>query len=121
MRSRFTAYATRRQPYLVSSWHSSTRPPGLTLEPSVRWTRLEILDTADGATPDEAYVEFLAHCRVDGAAQSLHERSRFLREQGRWRYVDGETPATLKRASAKVGRNAPCPCGSGKKAKHCCG
>jgi preprotein translocase subunit SecA len=33
----------------------------------------------------------------------------------------GATPATVKREGKKVGRNDPCPCGSGKKYKHCCG
>ncbi|MDR0668827.1 MAG: DnaJ domain-containing protein [Treponema sp.] len=30
-------------------------------------------------------------------------------------------PKTVHRAQPKVGRNDPCPCGSGKKYKHCCG
>ena len=35
---------------------------------------------------------------------------------------EGETKKKpAKRASTKVGRNAPCPCGSGKKFKKCCG
>ena len=28
---------------------------------------------------------------------------------------------TVRRATPKIGRNDPCPCGSGKKYKHCCG
>ena len=28
---------------------------------------------------------------------------------------------TVRRETPKVGRNDPCPCGSGKKYKHCCG
>jgi len=32
-----------------------------------------------------------------------------------------ETPATVRRTEKKVGRNEPCPCGSGKKYKKCCG
>ncbi|UCF57694.1 MAG: SEC-C domain-containing protein, partial [Deltaproteobacteria bacterium] len=34
---------------------------------------------------------------------------------------DGGKPATVKREGKKIGRNAPCPCGSGKKYKKCCG
>jgi len=30
-------------------------------------------------------------------------------------------PKTIKREAKKVGRNSPCPCGSGKKYKRCCG
>jgi preprotein translocase subunit SecA len=33
----------------------------------------------------------------------------------------GEKPETVKRDGKKIGRNAPCPCGSGKKYKKCCG
>jgi preprotein translocase subunit SecA len=29
--------------------------------------------------------------------------------------------ATVRRTAPKVGRNDPCPCGSGKKYKQCCG
>ena len=34
---------------------------------------------------------------------------------------DGGRPETVKREGKKIGRNAPCPCGSGKKYKKCCG
>lgn len=121
MRSRFSAYALRQTGYVEQSWHSSTRPENLTLEPGVQWTRLEVLGSANGDNPDEAFVEFMAYCKVNGSPQSLHELSRFLREDGEWRYVDGTTPKTLRKPVEKVGRNDPCPCGSGKKFKRCCG
>jgi SEC-C motif-containing protein len=35
-------------------------------------------------------VEFVARSRVAGKGQRLHERSRFVREDGRWWYVDGD-------------------------------
>jgi preprotein translocase subunit SecA len=34
---------------------------------------------------------------------------------------EGDRPAPVKREGKKVGRNDPCPCGSGKKYKKCCG
>jgi preprotein translocase subunit SecA len=34
---------------------------------------------------------------------------------------DISTPSTVRREGQKIGRNAPCPCGSGKKYKKCCG
>ncbi len=37
------------------------------------------------------------------------------------RGTDAERPTTVKRQGRKVGRNEPCPCGSGKKYKQCCG
>ena len=41
------------------------------------------------ASVDAGVVEFVARCRDNGRAQRLHETSRFVREQGRWYYVDG--------------------------------
>jgi preprotein translocase subunit SecA len=41
-----------------------------------------------------------------------------MQEQGE---RDGGTVTTVRRQGEKVGRNAPCPCGSGKKYKKCCG
>ena len=84
MRSRFTAYATGDIPYLLESWHESTRPAALDLEPGLHWIRLKILDSG------EDRVEFIATCRINGKAHKMHERSRFVREDGRWYYLDGE-------------------------------
>ena len=87
MRSRYTAFVRGDTAHLTASWHPSTRPRALRLEPGSVWTGLEILDRSGGAMFDaEGVVEFRAH-RRDGV---LHERSRFVREDGRWFYVDGE-------------------------------
>lgn len=91
MRSRYTAFARRDTAWLLASWHASTRPPRLDLEsdPAPKWIGLQI----KRHTPidaDHAEVEFLARCRVGGRAQRLHEVSRFVREDGRWLYVDGD-------------------------------
>jgi SEC-C motif-containing protein len=67
-------------------------------------------------------VRFAAQYRQDGVRLVHHERSTFRREDGQWVYVDGEVdPKSPPRQVAKVGRNDPCPCGSGKKYKKCCG
>ncbi len=44
--------------------------------------------TVTGA--ETAEVEFVARYRVDGRAVRMHERSRFVREDGRWFYVAGD-------------------------------
>lgn len=91
MRSRFSAFALGDVAYLLRSWHPRTRPPRLVLDPRQRWTRLEVLDTAQGGLLDHTgIVEFRAHYRQPGGSGTLHERSRFVREQGRWVYLDGE-------------------------------
>lgn len=90
MRSRYTAFAVGDPAYLLATWHPSTRPPSLELDPGVRWTGLEVLATSGGSLlMTEGVVEFRAHYVHRGAAGSQHERSRFRRQDGRWRYLDG--------------------------------
>ncbi|WP_417067401.1 YchJ family protein [Niveibacterium terrae] len=89
MRSRYSAFALNLPDYLLASWHPSTRPADLTEEgPAPRWIGLKVLAAASAG--DAASVEFVATCRVGGRAQRLHEKSRFVLEDGRWYYVDGE-------------------------------
>jgi SEC-C motif-containing protein len=91
MRSRYTAYVVGDVDHLVRTWHPRTRPAGLDLDPGLRWTGLEVLDTADGGPDDETGdVEFRARWRDHGAGGVLHERSTFARRGGRWTYVDGD-------------------------------
>ncbi len=90
MRSRYSAYVLQDQPYLLATWHPRTRPATLTFEPATRWLGLTV-KTARNTAPDQAEVEFVARYRVGGnSAVRIHERSRFVREDGRWLYVDGE-------------------------------
>jgi SEC-C motif-containing protein len=89
MRSRFTAYATGDVAYLLASWHPSTRPGHLEIDPAVHWTRLEIVGTTAGGLLDrEGTVAFRAHHERDGRAGVLAETSRFTRDAGRWVYLD---------------------------------
>lgn len=88
MRSRFSAFAAGDAAYLRQTWHPTTRPTHLVLDPEQRWVRLEILGTKDGGPFDsEGAVEFRAHYQEGAHSRSLHERSRFLREGGNWLYV----------------------------------
>ena len=89
MRSRYTAFVHERADYLRATWHASTRPDTLDFEPGARWLGLEVRDHRSTG-PDSAEVEFVARYRVGGRAVRLHERSRFVREAGRWYYVDGD-------------------------------
>ena len=89
MRSRYSAFVHAHAAYLLNTWHSSTRPESLTFEPDVKWLGLQVRShqiTSDNT----AEVEFVARYRVAGKAVRLHERSRFVREAGRWLYVDGD-------------------------------
>ncbi|GAA2022041.1 YchJ family protein [Agromyces tropicus] len=88
MRSRYTAFVVGAAPYLLATWHPSTRPDRLDLDPSIRWRSLEIVRTERGGPLDrEGLVEFAARYAADGERGVQRETSRFLRED-RWRYVD---------------------------------
>ncbi|TJY59320.1 hypothetical protein E4T66_13045 [Sinimarinibacterium sp. CAU 1509] len=92
MRSRYSAYALRLKLYLLASWHPSTRPAmdDLELDPTTKWLGLKIVDRTQ-TDEDHATVEFVARYRVGGSsAVRMQERSRFVREGGRWFYLDAE-------------------------------
>lgn len=94
MRSRYTAYVLGREAYLLATWHPSTRPAGLQLdaEPRPRWIGLTV-KRHEALDADHARVEFVARYKVNGRAFRLQENSRFVREGGRWFYVDGDIAA----------------------------
>ncbi|MDH4464519.1 MAG: YchJ family metal-binding protein [Acidovorax sp.] len=89
MRSRYTAFVLQRADYLQATWHASTRPAHLDFDPAAQWLGLAVRDHRSTGE-DRAEVEFVARYRVGGRAVRLHERSRFVREAGRWFYVDGD-------------------------------
>jgi SEC-C motif-containing protein len=90
MRSRYSAFAVGDAGYLLATWHATTRPAALELDDGVRWVGLDVLGTVGGSLFDvEGVVEFRAHHVRGRTRGSQHERSRFVREAGRWWYVDG--------------------------------
>jgi SEC-C motif-containing protein len=91
MRSRYTAYTLLREDYLLQTWHPSTRPAtlGLAQEEATKWLGLEV-KRHEQQDATRASVEFVARYKVNGRAHRLHEASNFVREEGRWFYVDGE-------------------------------
>lgn len=90
MRSRFTAFAIGDVDWLLASWHPSTRPRSLELDPGIRWLRLDVRGTSGGPFDREATVAYEAHWVADGQRGVLRELSRFRRDQG-WQYVDGDS------------------------------
>ena len=101
MRSRYTAYTLRDEPYLLATWHSSTRPAALhlardnatrdssTRDSSNKWIGLEVKRAASTGD-NNAIVEFVARFKTGGRAQRMHEVSRFVREDRRWYYVNAQ-------------------------------
>ena len=91
MRSRYVAYVLELEPYLLATWHPTTRPASLDFdkEEKTRWLGLTI-KRHEVQDEDHATVEFVARYKIGGRAYRLHETSRFLREDGRWFYIDGQ-------------------------------
>ncbi len=128
MRSRYSAFATGKVEHL----HNSLAPEALedyspqeteAWARNSQWKGLEIVATEGGGAGDETgTVEFIARYRMNNQEFAHQEVSRFRRVDGDWKYVDGYIPKPKQRiVENKVGRNDPCPCGSGKKYKKCCG
>nr|WP_314623900.1 YchJ family metal-binding protein [uncultured Noviherbaspirillum sp.] len=91
MRSRYSAYVLGLHDYLRATWHPRTRPAEQDLQgDDARWLGLEVRSAQEHG--DEATVEFIARYRLAGRGHRLHETSRFLREDGRWFYLDGSFP-----------------------------
>jgi SEC-C motif-containing protein len=87
MRSRYSAFVREDAAYLLGTWHASTGPPAVQFNPGQQWLLLRVIEAR--AEDDSATVEFMARSRVAGQSQVLQEVSRFVREDGRWYYVDG--------------------------------
>ena len=90
MRSRYTAFCQNDEDYLLASWHAKTRPQDLDLsdQRNVKWIGLKVLDHS--SQEDTATVEFIARFKINGKAEKIHELSRFVKEQGRWLYLEGD-------------------------------
>lgn len=143
MRSRYSAYVRGEIEYLKSTLAPESRKDFDTeatrkWSKEAKWKKLAILSTHKGTASDtKGTVEFCAYYAYDGQDLQLHEVSKFRKEkEGQWLFVDGDAhthpadenveeahakPETFVRTQAKVGRNDPCSCGSGKKFKKCCG
>ncbi len=129
MRSRYSAYARGEIPYLLESTHPDHRADQD--EDGIRdwslnsqWHGLEILAVEGGGEADaEGQIEFVAEYTHEGERRRHHERATFGRADGAWKLVRGEAvkPKPYVREEPRVGRNDPCPCGSGRKHKKCCG
>lgn len=128
MRSRYTAYATLNMAYLENTLHPKQRHDydAAGAEQWARessWEGLEIVSVAPGETANTGTVEFRASYSRKGEHLVHHEIAEFRRGDGRWYFFDGKLvgPGQFRRERPKTGRNEPCPCGSGRKYKKCCG
>ena len=128
MKARYVAYTTGDIDFIISSHDPETRE-NVSKEATEEWSRsahwlgIEIRSTVGGGPDDdEGVVEFVASFELEGKKINHHEKSYFKKINGNWFFVDGQVvPETFVRSAPKVGRNDPCPCGSGKKFKNCHG
>lgn len=118
MLSRYTAYCRNDSAYLQQTWHPDWLPQPFNPDTDIRWIGLKILTVEEAV--ENARVEFEAGLLVDGWVDFLHERSEFACINGVWLYTQGEMLSPSK-ARYQPAKNAPCPCGSGRKFKRCCG
>ena len=124
MRARFTAHVAHNFRFLHDTHRPTAGTPYVEEEgvPSMTWTKLVVHSHEIGRDQDQAFVDFSAYGTEEGVEKVLHEKAEFIRTGGAWLYNREARlgPAPYKSATPKVGRNDPCPCGSGKKFKHCC-
>ena len=130
MRARYTAHTRVDLDYIVRT-HDPERREEIDREATRQWADgadwlgLEVLRCeAGGADDATGTVEFVAHYRERGERRRHHELAMFRRDDGgNWLFVDARIPqqSTVRRTGPRVGRNDPCPCGSGRKYKKCCG
>lgn len=128
MRARYTAYAMGAIDYLYKTSGNKVRKEfdaenTRKWSESAEWTGIEFLvENGGGVDDQDATLEFIAHYSVNNAKFEHHERAEFIRKNGEWLFMDGKLfgPDPQRREQPKIGRNDPCPCGSGKKYKKCC-
>jgi SEC-C motif-containing protein len=128
MRSRYSAFVLGETAYLAETLSPELRAEFDQIEAEktakdTQWLGLEVRTvTGGGADDDHGTVEFVARFRINNQQRIHHELAEFTRETGRWVCSGGTMdPKAPPRRVVKAGRNDPCPCGSGKKYKKCCG
>ena len=129
MRARYTAHCLGRYQFLTDTTHPQFREDASADEIKewsslMTWEGLDIIETVEGGEQDSTgEVKFSAHYSVQNVPQELREDAFFRKEGDEWFYVEGNVYAKqpVRRETPKIGRNDPCPCGSGKKYKKCCG
>ncbi|MHB8845881.1 MAG: YchJ family protein [Nitrospirota bacterium] len=128
MRSRYSAYVVKELAWLKTSLHPDHRgdydeASSKAWADRAEWHGIEILGTEKGGPGDqEGTVEFSVSFTESGVRQEYRERSSFAKAGETWYFTSGKVlPPRPVQTGPKTGRNDPCPCGSGKKFKKCCG
>lgn len=128
LRARYTAHVVCEVPYIISTVHpdhAEQHDENVIRKwaSESQWDGLEIIKTEKGeAADDVGFVEFIARYREKQKKHEHHEIAKFTKKDGKWYFYDSDIPfKQVVNDGPKTGRNDPCPCGSGKKFKKCCG
>lgn len=127
MRARYTAYTMADTEFIFNTTHTDHRDgydhaSTKAWAQDSEWLGLEIVATEAGCSEDqEGTVEFIATFQTNDVVQKHHELGRFSKQDDAWLFTTGDMVKSQPVVSTKVGRNEPCPCGSGRKYKKCCG
>ena len=128
MRARYSSYVKQEIDFIINSCETGDKIAEIDRKATEDWSKnstwhgLKILRTEKGQNDDEGIVEFEATYTSKGIRDVHHEIAGFRKVDGKWLYSEGMIrPTTVVREGRKIGRNEPCPCGSGKKYKQCCG
>lgn len=128
MRARYTAYTQAKVDFILKTHDSKTRDEiskedTKSWAESSTWEGLEVIKVVKGSEEDkEGIVEFKAFYKQNGVKHTHHEEAKFIKKRGAWYFEDCKMiNKPVVRSGEKVGRNDPCPCGSGSKYKKCCG
>lgn len=128
LRARYTAFTRGEIDFILSSHHTRTRTEVTRDEiedwsKNSEWLGLNVVQIEAGKNTDQqGIIVFSAKYKADGKEHEHWERSLFEKEDGKWKFLDAQRiqNGPFRRENPKVGRNDPCPCGSGKKYKKCC-
>ncbi len=128
MRARYTAYSMAKVDFILKTHDSKTRDQ-ISKDETKKWAEeskwlgLELVNIVKGLEDDkDGIVEFKAFYKQNGIKHTHHEEARFIKKRGSWYFEDCKiVNKPVVRDGVKIGRNDPCPCGSGKKYKKCCG
>jgi len=127
MRARYSAYVIGETEFIKTS-NAPETAGDVDIEATKQWSKaatwegFEIVENAPEGAKDRAELEFIAKYSVEGNQMQHHERSVFVEQNGTWYFLEGDVvkPKPIRRDGPRIGRNDPCPCGSGKKYKKCC-
>jgi SEC-C motif-containing protein len=96
MRARYSAHVLQLVDFVINTYHPSCgaeqQRTEITESIQSHWCGLDVISAERGRCADEGYVHFKAYYQQDGHQFCLEEKSRFVRLDNLWYYIDGQFP-----------------------------